>query len=84
MKTLAKFLLFVVSLLFVGEMSAQTLVTSKSYQTDFEDLREYKEWKLNTGKKGPSCFNRWFFGVAGANTGNAGLFVSGDEGVTNS
>ena len=84
MKTLAKFLLFIVSLLFVGGMSAQTLVTSKSYQTDFEDLREYKEWRLNTGKRGESCFNRWFFGAAGANTGNAGLFISGDEGESNS
>ena len=82
MKTLAKYLLFIVSLLFVDSVSAQTVITSKSYQTDFEDLREYKEWRLNTGKKGPSCFNRWFFGVAGANTGNAGLFVSGDEGET--
>ena len=84
MKKFNKNLLTVIFLLFVGALSAQTVITSKSYQTDFEDLREYKEWRLNTGKKGPSCFNRWFFGVAGANTGNAGLFVSSDEGETNS
>lgn len=83
MKTLTKILSTFVSLMFVGVVSAQTVVTSKSYKTDFEDLREYKEWRLNTGRRGPSCFNKWYFGIAGANTGNAGLFVSGDEGATN-
>jgi hypothetical protein len=83
MKTLTKILSTFVSLMFVGIVSAQTVVTSKSYKTDFEDLREYKEWRLNTGRRGPSCFNKWYFGIAGANTGNAGLFVSGDEGATN-
>jgi hypothetical protein len=50
--------------MFVGIVSAQTVVTSKSYKTDFEDLREYKEWRLNTGRRGPSCFNKWYFGIA--------------------
>lgn len=84
MKTLTKILLSIVALVFVSVVSAQTVITSKSYQTDFEDAQERGQWRRNSGLKGPKCPSKWFFGAPGANTGNFGLFISGDNGATNS
>ena len=78
MKMLNK-ILFNLFFLFVAvSLSAQTIETSDCFVTDFEDSSEHTRWKLNNGSKGKNAPNRWFFGVAGANSGKAGLFVSGD------
>ncbi len=65
---------------------SQTIVKSNGYQTDFEDEAERNNaaWHLNTGNRGPVCANKWYFGKPGANGGENGLFISGDNGVTNS
>lgn len=83
MKFSNKNLLTIILLVFVGVLSAQTIVTSKSYRTDFEDNNEHKNWRLNTGPRGGECVNKWYLGEAGSNGGKYGLFVSGDEGKTN-
>ncbi len=82
MKQFNKFLFFVIVLSFVGDLLAQTLVTPTGFQTDFEDSTDYVNWALNTGSQGKKCANKWFFGKPGANLGEAGLFISGDSGVT--
>ena len=82
MKSIYK-LLFVLSIvLFVNGVVAQTIVTSKSYETDFEDPEELKNWELNRGPLGSECANKWYFGELGENGGETGLFVSKD-GVSN-
>lgn len=62
---------------------SQTIVKPNGYQTDFEDETENAEWRLNTGNRGPICANRWYFGKPGANGGDVGLFISGDNGESN-
>lgn len=54
-----------------------------AYECDFEDSRENVLWELNVGRLGPSCPNRWFIGLPGKNNGEAGLFISSDNGLTN-
>lgn len=71
------FFLFVVAFL-----SAQTIERSDCFITDFEDSSEHGHWKLNSGPKGENAPNRWYFGAAGSNSGQTGLFVSGDGGAT--
>lgn len=83
MKLSNKNLLAIILLALVGVLSAQTVVTSKSYKTDFEDNKEHQNWKLNSGPKGKDCVNKWYIAGAGANGGEYGLFVSGDGGTTN-
>ena len=82
MKLSNKTLLSLLSFFLISQLWAQTIVKSDYFQTDFEDISEHKNWVLNSGPKGKSCPNKWFFGVAGANNGTAGLFVSGDDGAT--
>ena len=82
MKRFNKILFFLVVLLFVDDVISQTLVTSTGFQTDFEDTTDYVNWALNTGSQGKKCVNKWFLGKPGANLGEAGLFISGDSGVT--
>lgn len=69
--------------LIAGFLSAQTVLISDYYQTDFEDQAEYVNWRLNTGTRGGICANRWYIGEPGANIGKGGLYISGDNGATN-
>lgn len=64
--------------LFVESIFAQTIVTSKSYETDFEDEAEHKNWELRVGPYADRCVNKWYIGELGANGGSNGLFVSKD------
>ena len=76
---------FFLSLLINCSLFAQTIVTPTGYQTDFEDEVERLDtarWKLNAGARGDKCANKWYWGKPGANEGEYGLFVSGDEGAT--
>ena len=82
MKKNNKILFFLVVLLFANNVLAQTLLTPTGFQTDFEDTADYVNWELNTGSQGKKCANKWFFGKPGANLGDAGLFISGDSGLT--
>ena len=82
MKTIHKSLFLFLVALFVNSIFAQTIVTSKSYETDFEDEAEREKWTLNVGTYGSKCVNRWFWGQAGANGGTNGLFLSKD-GISN-
>lgn len=75
---------FFLFLLLGNYVVSQTVVTPTGYQTDFEDSTEYANWVLNNGPHGDLCANKWFIGKPGANLGDAGLYVSGDGGVTNS
>jgi hypothetical protein len=78
MKAINKILLILFLIISVSVLSAQTVVNSKGYQTDFEDLSEQEKWTLNTGTLGEDCVNKWYFGKPGANRGDVGLFVSND------
>ena len=82
MKLFNKILFLFVVLLFANTVVSQTLLTPTGFQTDFEDTTDYVNWSLNTGSQGKKCANKWFFGKPGANLGEAGLFISGDSGVT--
>ena len=82
MKLFNKILFSLIVLLFANAVLAQTLVTPTGFQTDFEDTTDYVNWALNTGSQGKKCANKWFFGKPGANMGDAGLFISGDSGLT--
>ena len=70
-------------LFLAGFISAQTVLNSDYYQTDFEDHTEYANWRLNTGVRGKTCANKWYIGEPGANIGKGGLYISGDNGATN-
>ena len=78
MKTIYKFLFLFLVALFVESIFAQTIVTSKSYETDFEDEAEHKNWELRVGPYADRCVNKWYIGELGANGGSNGLFVSKD------
>jgi hypothetical protein len=52
MKAINKILLILFLIISVSVLSAQTVVNSKGYQTDFEDLSEQEKWTLNTGTLG--------------------------------
>lgn len=82
MKLFNKILFLFVVLLFANTVVSQTLLTPTGFQTDFEDTTDYVNWSLNTGSQGKKCANKWFFGKAGANLGEAGLFISPDSGIT--
>lgn len=82
MKLLDRIFLNLLFILVFSQLGAQTIVRSDCFVTDFEDTSEYNNWVLNSGSKGKNAPNRWFFGAGGANSGQAGLFVSGDGGVT--
>ena len=82
MKLLDRIFLNLLFILVFSQLGAQTIVRSDCFVTDFEDTSEYNNWVLNSGSKGKDAPNRWFFGAGGANSGQAGLFVSGDGGVT--
>ena len=84
MKTLNKILLLFVLLLLHTTLFAQTIESSIGFQTDFEDEEERGKWILNPGLYGSKCANQWFWGSLGANGGDYGLFISGDQGATNS
>ena len=83
MKKITNLLFAIFLLLGASCLSAQTIITSNSFQTDFEDSNEHKNWRLNTGRRGAVCVNKWYFGKAGANGGEYGLFISDDNGVNN-
>ena len=82
MKTIDKILLILSMIISVSALSAQTVYTSKGYQTGFEEDNERSLWMLNAGKNGEKCANKWYWGKSGANDGEYGLFVSDDDGVS--
>jgi hypothetical protein len=75
------FILLMVSL-FADALLAQTIIKSNHYQTDFEDSSEWGNWELNRGVFGPECVNKWYFGKPGANEGEGGMYISGDDGLS--
>lgn len=83
MKTFNKLFLIVILSLFYSSLFATTILSPIGYQTDFEDEEERKEWILNPSAPGYECANQWYWGKLGANVGDYGLFVSGDNGSTN-
>ena len=52
--------------------------SSTIYQCDFENSTEHANWQRNAGTQGEQCANKWYFGKAGSNGGDCGLFVSKD------
>ena len=81
--SISKISFSILFLLLAVLLSAQTVLNSDYYQTDFEDQAEYVNWRLNTGSRGSICANRWYIGEPGANIGKGGLYISGDNGATN-
>lgn len=78
MKLLNKILFLSIIVVFANSLLAQTIVTSKCYETDFEDDSEWQNWELNRGPLGSECANKWYFGKLGTNRGQRGLYVSND------
>ena len=78
MKKTNKILFIFIVLLLANNLLAQTIVTSKMYETDFEDDVEWKNWEINRGPLGSECANKWYFGKLGSNRGERGLYVSKD------
>lgn len=78
------YLLFFTVLFCNGMLAQNSLTASNTYFCDFEDSSENDVWRatLNTGSKGPLCANKWYIGKPGANRGEMGLFISGDNGQT--
>ena len=71
------------AVLFCDVMLAQASVEASSYFCDFEDAVENDKWKLKVGAFAEKCANKWYIGKPGsANNGEAGLFISCDNGVT--
>ena len=71
------------AVLFCDVMLAQASVEASSYFCDFEDAVENDKWKLKVGAFAEKCANKWYIGKPGsANKGEAGLFISCDNGVT--
>lgn len=71
------------AVLFCDVILAQSLVTASSYFCDFEDAVENDKWELKVGAFAEKCANKWYIGKPGsANNGEAGLFISCDNGVT--
>ena len=71
------------AVLFCDVILAQSSVTASSYFCDFEDAVENDKWELRVGAFAEKCANKWYIGKPGsANNGEAGLFISCDNGVT--
>lgn len=71
------------ALLFCDVMFAQSSVLANSYFCNFEDSAENNKWELKVGAFAERCANKWYIGKPGsANNGEAGLFISCDNGVT--
>lgn len=76
------FAVFFTVLLF-DVMFAQSSVVADSYFCDFEDSAENNKWELKVGAFAERCANKWYIGEPGAtNKGEAGLFISCDNGLT--
>ena len=71
------------ALLFCDAICAQSSVLANSYFCNFEDSAENNKWELKVGVFAERCANKWYIGKPGsANNGEAGLFISCDNGVT--
>ena len=66
-------IVFVCSFYAANQLCAETVITSNSYKTDFEDSEEREKWELNRGPLGGDCANKWYIGQPGANEGMNGL-----------
>ena len=75
-------IVFLCSFYAANQLCAETVITSNSYKTDFEDSEEREKWELNRGPLGGDCANKWYIGQPGANEGMNGLYAS-SNGLTN-
>ena len=76
--------IWVVAMFFSISIQAQT-ITPLPYFCGFEDATENAQWTLNpTATSAVVLPNKWFIGKAAAQMGLQSLYISGDEGQTNS
>ena len=76
-------IIFIGAWMICAFLSAQT--TELPYFCGFEDATENAQWTLNpTATSAVVLPNKWFIGKAAAQMGVNSLYISGDEGQTNS
>ena len=83
-KRTLSFAIWVVAMFFSLSLQAQT-ITPLPYFCGFEDASENAQWTLNpTATPTVVLPNKWFIGRAASQMGVNSLYISGDEGITNS